>query len=129
MPYNSRMAKTDAFQSTFETLRALLKPYEKKNLVVVRDTPHAYFLASSTAKTRSGAAIWFGGVEVRKNYVTFHFVPVYARPALADSLSPSLRKRMHGKGCFNFTEIDRAHVKELTALTKRGYAGFIKQFA
>jgi len=121
------MAKADPFQTTFDALRAVLKPYEPK-LAVVMDKPRAFYLASTTAKTKSGAAIWFGGVEIKKNYVSFHLIPVYASPELRDSLSASLRKRMQGKSCFNFTAIDPAHVKELEAVTKRGFAGFIKQF-
>jgi hypothetical protein len=121
------MPKRDAFQATFERLRAVLKPYEPK-LTVVMDKPRAYYLASNTSTTKSGAAIWFGGVEIKKNYVSFHLIPVYAHPALVESLSPTLRKRMQGKSCFNFTEIDAAHVKELTALTRKGFGGFIRQF-
>ena len=115
------------FQATFETLKKLLGPYTRKFDVIV-DKPGRFYLASRTAKTSSGAAIWFGGVDIRKNYVSFHFIPVYAMPALVKTLSPSLKNRMQGKGCFNFTAIEQAHVKELTALTKTGYTGFIKKF-
>jgi hypothetical protein len=116
-----------AFHATFESLRALLKPYEPR-LTVVMDKPRAYYLASKTSTTASGSAIWFGGVEIKKNYVSFHLIPVYANAALRESLSPSLRKRMQGKSCFNFTAIDPAHVKELAVITKKGFTGFIKQF-
>jgi hypothetical protein len=116
-----------AFHATFETLRALLKPYEPR-LTVVMDKPRAYYLASKTSTTASGSAIWFGGVEIKKNYVSFHLIPVYANAALRESLSPPLRKRMQGKSCFNFTAIDPAHVKELAAITKKGFTGFIKRF-
>jgi hypothetical protein len=119
--------KDAAFQETFDTLRALLKPYEAR-LTVVMDKPRAYYLASNTSKTASASAIWFGGVEIKKNYVSFHLIPVYANAALREALSPSLRKRMQGKSCFNFTAIDPAHVKELTAVTKKGFTGFIKRF-
>jgi hypothetical protein len=121
------MSTTHAFQTTFETLRKVLKPYERR-LTVIRDEPGAYYLATKTSKTKSGAAIWFGGVEIRKNYVSFHLIPVYASTALRDGLSSSLRRRMQGKSCFNFTEIDPAHVKELADVTKRGFRGFIKTF-
>ena len=121
------MARSGAFHATFETLRALLKPYEPR-LTVVMDKPHAYYLASNRSKTASGSAIWFGGVEIKKNYVSFHLIPVYANATLRESLSPSLRKRMQGKSCFNFTAIEPAHLKELTAVTKKGFTGFIKQF-
>ena len=115
------------FAATFKTLRALLKPYARY-FTVVADTPDTYYLATKTGKTVSGAAIWFGGVQIRKNYVSFHLMPVYAAPALLKSVSPSLLKRMQGKSCFNFTAIEPAHVKELRALTKKGRDGFIRQF-
>ena len=123
------MAKTQPaeFQATFETLKKVFGPYTRKFDVIV-DKPGKFYLASRTAKTSSGAAIWFGGVDIRKNYVSFHFIPVYAMPALVKTLSPSLKKRMQGKGCFNFTAIEPAHVKELKALAKTGCDAFIKKF-
>ena len=121
------MAKRNEFQKTFEALRALLTPYESK-LTVVTDKPGAYYLASNTSKTRSGAAIWFGGVEIKKNYVSFHFIPIYANPELRASLSPALRKCMPGKACLNFTAIDAAQLKELATVAKKGFAGFIEKF-
>ena len=75
------MPKSAEFEATFETLRALLKPYERHFAVIV-NKPAKYYLACKTSKTSSGAGIWFGGAEIRKNYVTFHFIPVYAAPAL-----------------------------------------------
>jgi hypothetical protein len=121
------MAKPGAFDTTFAALKNVLKPFER-HFDVVKDTRNAYYLASKTAKTRSKAAIWFGGVEIKKNYVSFHLVPVYAAPHLVKDLSPSLKKRMQGKACFNFTDIEPAHLKELDVVTKKGYAGFVKQF-
>ena len=121
------MPKNGAFQETYEALRALLKPYEPR-LAVVVDKPRAYYLASNTSKTASASAIWFGGVEIKKNYVSFHLIPVYASATLREALSPSLRKRMQGKSCFNFTAIGPAHLKELTAVTRKGFAGFIKRY-
>ena len=94
----------------------------------MKDTRNAYYLASKTAKTRSKAAIWFGGVEIKKNYVSFHLISVSAAPQLVKDLSPSLKKRMQGKSCFNFADVEPAHLKELDVVTKRGYADFIKQF-
>jgi hypothetical protein len=122
------MATPAAFPATFAALRRVLKPYEK-SFTVIADEPGRYYLESRTAKTTSGAAIGFGGVEIMKNYVSFHLMPVYASPRLLKTVSPSLLKRMQGKSCFNFTEVAPEHVKELTALTKKGFAGFRKKFA
>ena len=121
------MPQPAGFAATFKALRALLTPYER-HFVVVVDKPGKYYLSTKTSRTVSGAAIWFGGAEIKKNYVSFHLIPVYAAPALLKGLSPSLRKRMQGKSCFNFTAIEPAHVAELEALTKKGFDGFIKQY-
>jgi hypothetical protein len=121
------MPDTDAFEATFKMLRKVLKPYED-SFTVVADKPGRYYLASKAARTRSGSAIYFGGVEIKKNYVSFHLIPVYAAPALLKDASPSLLKRMQGKSCFNFTNVEPAQVKELTRLTHKGFASFIKQF-
>jgi hypothetical protein len=124
-PYNLRVPKTDDFPATFTTLRALLKPYERYFTVIV-NKPGAYYLSTKTSKTVSGAAIWFGGVQINKNYVSFHLMPVYAAPALLKGVSPSLLKRMQGKSCFNFTAIEPSHAKELKALTRKGFVAFKK---
>jgi hypothetical protein len=115
------------FVATFDTLRKLLKPYERTYPAVV-DAPGRYYLATKVSKTKSGSPIWFGGVEIRKNYVSFHLMPVYGNPLLLKDASPSLLKRKQGKSCFNFTAIDSAHEKELAALTKKGFDGFVKKF-
>jgi hypothetical protein len=121
------MATADDFQATFDTLRKLLTPYAKAYPPIV-DEPGRYFLASKISRTRSGSPIWFGGVEIRKRYVSYHLTPIYAQPALLEHASASLLKRKQGKSCFNFTAIEPAHVKELAALTRRGYAGFLEKY-
>jgi hypothetical protein len=124
----AKKADGAAFKATFKKLHDVLKPYEK-HFDVVMDKPAAYYLASKTAKTKSGAAVWFGGVQIKKNYVSFHLIPVYASPTLAGGLSPELKKRMQGKSCFNFTDIDPAHLEEISAVTKKGFTGFSKRFS
>jgi hypothetical protein len=96
--------------------------------VVIADEPGRYYLATRSAKTKTGSAIWFGGVEIKKNYVSFHLIPVYADPALLKGTSPALLKRMQGKSCFNFTAIEASQLEELAALTRKGFAGFTKTF-
>ena len=46
---------------------------------------------------RTGRPLFAAAVQIKKSYVSFHLMPVYANPALLDSLSPALRKRMQGK--------------------------------
>ena len=120
------MPDTNAFDATFATLRGILKPYAKR-LLVQSDTPEGYLLALRDVNDRTGQPLFFGGVRKGKSYVSYHLMGVYADPALVKTLSPGLRKRMQGKSCFNFTTIDPAHVKELTAVTKKTVARFNKK--
>ena len=108
-----------ALDDTFKTLRAVLKPHARKLLVQV-DKPGNYQLASRTMKDRVGRPLFVAAVQTKKNYVSFHLMPVYSAPELLESISPGLRKRMQGKSCFNFKTIEREQVNELSALTKTG---------
>ena len=70
--------------------------------------------------------IWFGRVKVTKNYVGYHLIAVYAFPQLKKELSEALQQRMHGKSCFNFTELNDSIVSELSTLTARSVDAFRK---
>ena len=115
------MPKTDAFPATVATLRGMLDKHAK-NLLVHVDKPGDYQLCSSTKTDRIGRPLFVAAVQTKKSYVSLHLMPVYACPELVKELSPSLKKRMQGKACFNFTTIEPEHVKELSALTKKGFA-------
>lgn len=115
------MAKSESFDATFEALRGILERHAKR-LTVVIDSPAEYQVASSTLKDRTGRPLFLAAVQKKKSYVSYHLIPVYAKPALLKSMSPELRKRMQGKACFNFTTIDSSQLKELSALTKEGLA-------
>ena len=117
------MAKTATFSATFKTLRGLLEPYENELLVQV-DKPDAYELCSRTMKDRIGRPLFVAAVQVKKSYVSYHLMPVYAVPELLKGMSPGLKKRMQGKACFNFTTIEPEQAKELAALTKAGIKAF-----
>jgi hypothetical protein len=60
---------------------------------------------------------WFGAVQLKKNYVSYHLMPLYALPALRDRLSPDLQKRMQGKSCFNFKKLEPELFAALEKLT------------
>lgn len=75
----------------------------------------------TTHVMKNKKALWFGGVQVKKNYVSYHLMPVYLNPALLDDISTELKKRRQGKSCFNFKAIDPALFRELAELTKAGF--------
>jgi hypothetical protein len=117
------MPNTEGFAATFAALRAILEPHAKR-LTVTVDEPGHFELASPTMTDRVGRPLFCAAVQINKNYVSYHLMPVYANTALRNSLSPALRKRMQGKSCFNFTTVEPAQLKELAAVTKKGIAGF-----
>jgi len=117
------MAKSDAFPETFRILRGLLEKHRGR-MTVTADTPSDYSIASPDMVDRTGRPLFVAAVQIKKSYVSFHLMPVYADPALLKTVSPALRKRMQGKACFNFVTIEPADARELAALTKKGIAGF-----
>jgi catechol 2,3-dioxygenase-like lactoylglutathione lyase family enzyme len=110
------------FDEVFARLRAILDPYSG---TLERTVDCGGELSLSTTHVMpNGSPLWFGGVQVRKRYVSFHLMPVYVNPALLEGVSPSLRKRMQGKSCFNFTKVDPALFEELAALTRAGFEDY-----
>jgi hypothetical protein len=111
------------FADTFAALRGMLHTHAR-TLLVTADTPTDFMVALPTKKDRVGRPLFVAGVQIRKRYVSYHLMPVYLHPALLKTLSPGLHKRKQGKGCFNFTAVDRAQLKELSTLTRKGIAAF-----
>ena len=106
----------------FEELKAIMVPMTK-SLDVKCDEPGNYSV--DTFHTRkNGTRLWFGGVQIKKNYVSYHLMPVYVNPELLKGMSPELRKRMQGKSCFNFKTVDKALFEELTHLTERAFQDY-----
>jgi len=112
------MTKTQ-FLETFNSLKEIFKKYEK-HLEVKSDKNDAFNLYAGYSE-KYKRDIYFGGVEIKKNYVSFHLMPVYINPELLKDISPDLKKRMQGKSCFNFKTVNKQHIKELTVLTKKGF--------
>ena len=106
--------------AVFSALKQILAKH-KKNLVAKVDESDNYALETKDPVFR-GKPLWVAAVQTRKNYVSFHLVPVYMFPDLLKDLSPALKKRMQGKGCFNFTTIDLALFEELGRLTEAGFS-------
>lgn len=111
--------------AVYAALNAILRPYAAK-LDTKKDSPTDLYL-DTHHQLPNKQPLFFGAVQVKKNYVSYYLMPVYVDPSLLKGISPALRKRMQGKSCFNFTEIDKPLFKELAALTKAGYASYKAQ--
>jgi hypothetical protein len=106
------------FAPVFSQLRDILAEYAPR-LKIVHDKPDNYYLDTHTIGANK-KPIFFGGVRIGKGYVSYYLMPVYG-PQIRDGMSPALKKRMQGKACFNFTEVDPALFRELKQLTERSY--------
>jgi hypothetical protein len=109
----------------FTALRSIMAPYAAKLDPKKDDASELYVDTKFIQKNKK--PLFFGAVQIKKSYVSFHLMPVYARPELLDALSPDLKKRMQGKSCFNFAEVDKPLFKELATLTKAGFASYKEQ--
>jgi hypothetical protein len=125
------MARANSDLAEFSQVFAALKPVlgrHAKNLHVVCDTPSQYTLVSAIQyplPQKKGERIYFGAIKAGKAYVSFHLFPLYMNPELSGSVSPELRKRMHGKTCFNFRTVpEKVFLKELDRLTTAGFKDF-----
>ncbi|HEY3040891.1 MAG TPA: hypothetical protein VGJ66_19285 [Pyrinomonadaceae bacterium] len=116
------MTEKNDFPVTFEKLKAILKPYESK-LVVVHDTDRNYYLDTNYVM-KNKHRLFFAAVRIGKAYVSFHLMPVYASSDLLQAMSPELRRRMQGKSCFNFKTVDEKLLEELEKITKAGFKKF-----
>lgn len=116
------MPRNDAFEESFRRLRAILQRHADR-LVVTKDEPALYYLDTPHIM-KNKKPLFFGSVQIRKRYVSFHLMPVYVFPDLLDPVPSDLLKRMQGKSCFNFNAIADDHVTALERLTTAGLARY-----
>ncbi len=104
-------------KDVFDALKEIMEPCTR-SLDVKHDEP-GNFHVDTFHVMKNRKPLWFGGVQTRKNYVSYHLMPVYVNPELLDGMSADLKKHMHGKSCFNFKTIDDQSFRELAELTER----------
>ncbi len=115
-----------AFQEVFDLLKLILSRHEK-TLAIKVNTEQDYSLDTHHVNPSNKTPIFFGAVQIKKNYVSFHLMPIYACPDLLEGMSPELKKRMQGKSCFQFKKADKTLFKELEKLTESSLEKFRKK--
>jgi hypothetical protein len=116
------MATSDDREPVFQQLKKSLKKHEP-HLDVQTDTASNYYLNGPKPDVK-GKPVFFGAVQSKKAYVSYHLMPVYMFPDLLDDVSAELKKKMQGKSCFNFKAVDAALFEELDALTRKSFQRF-----
>jgi len=110
------------FAKVFEALRSIMLPYASE-LDCVSDTKDRLYVNTRHLQ-KNKKPLFFGAVQVNKNYVSYHLMPVYVNPRLLASISSNLKKHMQGKSCFNFTSVEPTLFKELATLTEAGFKDY-----
>lgn len=113
------MSKAVEFEAVFERLRQILARHAP-HLVVKADEPgHVYLDTAHIMKNKQ--PMFFGAAKIQKQYVSFYLMPVYVFPDLLREISPELQKRMQGKSCFNFRQVEEPLFDELARLAEAGF--------
>lgn len=112
------MVDTPDFDEVFSRLREIMSG-SAGDLVCTRDVPGDYYLDTHFLM-KNKKRLFFGAVQTRKKYVSYHLMPVYVFPRLLDGISPELMRRMQGKSCFNFRFVDDGLFGQLARLTEVG---------
>ena len=113
------MSKNSKFPTIFESLKSILSEYTDY-LELVTDDPDEFYL-NTRYMMKNKKVLFFGTVQIKKNYVAFHLMPVYVFPELLSNMSPELKQRMQGKSCFNFKSHDEELFDEVSSLTLAGF--------
>ena len=113
----------DSLQPVFEALRELMLR-SGRGMDVSADEPGNLVLKTRWPEPGKKEPAWFGAVQLKKNYVSWHLMPIYALPELGEGMSAELRKRMQGKSCFNFRKVEPELFHALEALTAQCAAAY-----
>ncbi|MGJ4803489.1 hypothetical protein [Luteimonas sp. SDU82] len=105
------------YDPVFAALAAILRRHAQ-GMSIRTDQPGHLYVERAPA-TPGAKPAFFGAVQTKKSYVSYHLMPVYEQPVLLDGIPQALRQRMQGKSCFNFTVVDAALFETLDALTAR----------
>lgn len=112
-------------EAVFAQLKAVMAPYVATLDCKKNDAKELYLDTTHIQKNKK--PLFFGAVQIRKSYVSFHLMPVYFEPALLRDVSSALKSRMQGKSCFNFQRVDESIFEELATLTRESYASYQAQ--
>ena len=81
--------------ATFAALSAVLRKHASAFSIRTDEPGHLYVeLPAATPKGKPG---FFGAVQARKSFVSYHLMPVYEDPGLLDGISAALRGRMQAR--------------------------------
>jgi hypothetical protein len=118
----------NALEPVFDALRErMLK--SSSGMIVAQDEPGNVVFKADWAESGKKEPAWFGAVQLKKNYVSCHLVPLYTLPSLREQVPPELEKRMQGKSCFNFKKVEPQLFDALDVLTAKCASAYAEPVA
>lgn len=93
------MSTQTQFPLVFKKLKSILEPYSSK-LIIKTDAADGFSLDGAHSE-KWKKELFFGAAQIKKNYVSFHLMPVYMYPDMLKNISPELKKYA-GKIMFQF---------------------------
>ena len=108
---------------TFKKLKKILEQYEG-SLKLKFDLKEKYELWTDKEVNIAGInkkELFFAGLTLQKNYVSFYFMPIYIEPELKEKLDPELLKLLKGKSCFHIKSIDQELENKINDALQKGY--------
>ncbi|MNK09503.1 hypothetical protein D3C87_274650 [compost metagenome] len=115
--------KTD-FIEIFQTIRAVLQPYATLGFNNRINSETNYDLWSDMEVVAFGKKrneMYFAAVTIRKDYVGFYYMPVYAEPEMKNVFDPALLKLLKGKSCFHIKKLDESLLAHIEDALAEGY--------
>jgi hypothetical protein len=115
--------KTDLVE-IFQTIRAAMQPYAATGFDARLNTDTAYDLWSEKVVEIAGKKreeVYFAGVVIRKGYVAFYYMPVYAEPEIKAVFHPALLKLLKGKSCFHIKKLDDTLLEQIVDALAAGF--------
>ena len=106
------------FDAVYARLCQILQKHNDKLSIAVHK-PGTLWM-DLTGVSYRGKPLFYAGVRLGKNYVSYYLMPAY----MCKNISPELAKRKQGKACFNFTAVDEKLFAELEKLTADGFKNF-----
>lgn len=96
------------FIEIFQSIRAVLQPYTAVGFEtsINSDTAFELYTAQVVTLNHKNQKLYFAGVKILKNQVSFYLMFIYMHPELNQLLHPDLLQLLKGKCCFHIKKLD-----------------------
>jgi len=110
-------------QAIFTTIRKEMAVYQppfqpKHDLEIDYDL---WSFKDLVIEGRKYKEVYFAGIVIRKDYVGFYYMPVYAEPKIKALFKPELLKLLKGKSCFHIKKLDEALLRQIQEALEAGF--------